>query len=102
MSARFIGWSALLFAAIAPLAFGQGRGDPAAGERLAAANCAQCHGAADMQGGAPAFVTIAAMPSTTEASLSAFLQTPHALMPNLIFSGNDQLNVIAYILSLRP
>jgi hypothetical protein len=55
-----------------------------------------------MHSRASAFATIAAMPSTTEASLSAFLQTSHASMPNLILSQAERNDLIAYILSLRP
>jgi mono/diheme cytochrome c family protein len=101
MSIRSIAWSAFAVAAMASPALGQIAGDPAAGERLAAANCSQCHGLIDMQGGAPTFATIAAMPSTTEASLSAFLQTPHAMMPDLALTPSDQSDLIAYILSFR-
>jgi mono/diheme cytochrome c family protein len=95
-------WSALLFPAIISSAVGQETGDPAAGERLAAANCAQCHGAVQAVGGAPAFISIAAMPMITEQSLNVFLQTPHASMPNLILSKQDRDDLIAYIMSLRP
>ena len=102
MSARSIAWSALLLLAIFPSALAQQFGDPAAGERLAAANCAQCHGADGAHRAAPAFAAIAAMPSTTQASLSVFLQTPHASMPNLILSRAERNDLIAYILSLRP
>ena len=101
MPARSITWSVLLIAAIAPPALGQGMGDPVEGQRLAAENCAQCHGLLDMAGGAPAFKTIAAMPSTTEYSLSAFLQTPHATMPDLALTPTDISDLVAYILSLR-
>jgi mono/diheme cytochrome c family protein len=101
MSVRSIVLSALLVAAIASPAVGQEAGDPSEGQRLAAANCAQCHGAVDMRGGAPAFATIAATPSTTEYSLSMFLQTPHALMPDLGLTGTDISDLVAYILSLR-
>jgi mono/diheme cytochrome c family protein len=76
-------------------------GDPAAGGRLAAENCAQRHGLLDLAGGAPAFKPIAAMPSTTEYSLSAFLQTPHATMPDLALTSTDISDLAAYILSLR-
>ncbi len=102
MSVRSIAWSALLLLAGFPSALAQQIGDPAAGERLAGANCAQCHGSDGAQGAAPALAAIAAMPSTTQASLSAFLQTPHASMPSLIFSGAELNDLIAYILSLRP
>ncbi len=99
MSTRSIAWGALLLLALVPAALGQQLGDRAAGERLAAASCAKCHGA---HGSAPGFTTIAAMPSTTRTSLGVFLQTSHASMPNLILSGADRNNLIAYILSLRP
>ncbi len=99
MSTRSIAWGALLLLATLPSALGQQLGDPAAGERLAAANCAKCHGA---HGAAPAFTKIAAMPSTTQTSLGVFLQTSHGSMPNLILSAADRSNLIAYILSLRP
>jgi mono/diheme cytochrome c family protein len=98
MSVRSIAWSALLLLTIFPPALAQ-QGNPAAGERLAAANCAQCHGADPV---APTLAAIAAMPATTEASLSAFLHTPHAKMPSLIFSGAELNDLIAYILSLGP
>jgi len=42
------------------------------------------------------------MPSTTQASLGVFLQTPHASMPSLILSVAERNDLIAYILSLRP
>ncbi len=102
MSACSIAWSALLVAATASSTFGQELGDPDAGQRLASLNCAQCHGALDAPGGAPAFATIATMPSTTAESLEVFLQTSHATMPNLILSPGDRNDLIAYILSLRP
>jgi hypothetical protein len=55
----------------------------------------------DAPGGAPAFETIAMMPTTTE-SLTSFLRTPHASMPDLDLSPGDKSDLIAYILSLRP
>ena len=77
-----------------------------AGRQLAQRYCTQCHaieGAAPPPGSAaaPPFSAVAAMPSTTELSLRAFLQTPHARMPNLMLSPGDTANVIAFILSLR-
>jgi mono/diheme cytochrome c family protein len=101
MSVRSTAWSALLLLAICPSVLAQQFGDPAAGKRLAAANCAQCHGADGAHPPAPALAAIAAMPSTTQASLNAFLQTPHAKMPNLILSAAELNDLIAYILSLR-
>jgi len=67
-------------------------------ERNAVAGCHSC----GAQGAAPALAAIAAMPSTTQASLGVFLQTPHASMPSLILSVAERNDLIAYILSLRP
>jgi len=75
-AARSIAWSALLVAATASTALSQDLGDPDSGERLAALNCAPCHGAVDAPAGAPAFATIASMPSTTADGLNVFLQAP--------------------------
>ena len=102
MSVRCLAWSALLLAAAASSAFGQEVGDPNSGERLAALNCARCHGAIDVPGGAPAFATVASEPSTTAEYLNAFLQSPHATMPDLNLSPGDRSDLVAYILSLRP
>jgi mono/diheme cytochrome c family protein len=101
-AARSIAWSALLLAATASTALSQELGDRDSGERLAALNCAQCHGAVDVPAGAPAFATIASMPSTTADALNDFLQAPHATMPDLVLSPSDRSDLIAYILSLRP
>ncbi len=37
----------------------------------------------------------------TSAALTVALQTPHRMMPNLVIKGDDALNIIAYILSLK-
>ena len=82
-------------------------GDLAAGKALAVQTCAACHlvGTAqkepDRSKHAPAFATVANMPSTTGRSLYVFLHTPHPSMPNLVLSGKEADDVIAYILSLR-
>ena len=81
-------------------------GDPAAGLKYARAICADCHDVereydemAAFYG--PAFVELAALPTTTEMSLKVFLRTPHENMPNLILSDRERDNVISYILSLK-
>ncbi len=97
---------ASLLLAAAP-AFGQtGNGDPEAGLRLALRNCAQCHVVAGRQAGpvpvgVPTFAAIARMPSTTELSLRAFLQTPHPPMPDFALSRRELDDVVSYILTLR-
>ena len=85
----------------------QDTGDPAAGQRLAERWCSgACHviGPASERGtssGTPTFAAIARMPSTTRMSLSVFLQTPHARMPDLHLSRDEIADLAAYILSLR-
>jgi mono/diheme cytochrome c family protein len=79
-------------------------GDVAAGRRLVAAWCSECHalvsGTAAGKGG-PAFTAIANMPSTTALSLRVFLQSSHRTMPNLIIGRTETDDLIAYILSLK-
>ena len=95
----------LLAATPIPLA-AQEIGDVAAGSHLAATWCSSCHivGPSAQTGsatGVPTFAAIARMSSTTPISLRAFLQTPHARMPDLHLSRDETDNLIAYIISLR-
>ena len=101
MPVRSWAWSAPFLLANFAVAFGQQVGDPAAGKQLAEATCLECHGAQDTSRQAPAFSAIAVMSSTTALSLDVFLRTSHPTMPNLILSGTDRGNLIAYIMSLR-
>ena len=97
----------MLFAGAAMPALAQTEpGDPAAGLRLAATWCANCHrvapgGPGPANDAAPTFAAISAMPSTTALSLRAFLQTSHRNMPNFQLTPAQSDNLIAYILSLR-
>ena len=99
--------AALLLASCWRLAEAQENGDPAAGLRLAEKWCGgACHviGPASVRGtstGVPTFVAIARMPSTTQMSISVFLQTPHVRMPDLHLSREEIADLAAYILSLR-
>lgn len=81
------------------------------GHGVAKTWCANCHliepvtnpGAHGPIGdAAPPFAAIARMPSTTEMSLRAFLQTPHAGMPDYRLSGGELDGVIAWILAQKP
>ena len=98
---------ALALTACWRVAEAQEKGDPAAGQRLAERWCSgACHviGPASARGtstGVPTFAAIARMPSTTRMSLSVFLQTPHAGMPDLHLSRDEINDLAAYILSLR-
>ncbi|WP_315702124.1 MULTISPECIES: cytochrome c [unclassified Bradyrhizobium] len=77
----------------------------AAGHKLAEAWCTACHvidarhGTA--QGGAPDFVAVANMHSTTELSLKVFLQSSHANMPNIMMTPEQRGDLVDYILSLK-
>ncbi len=76
------------------------------GQRLAHQWCANCHAVAPGQrppagDAAASFPAIAALPSTTEASLRVFLQTPHAGMPDYRLSRTEMDALVSYILSLR-
>ncbi|RAU23284.1 cytochrome C552 [Paramagnetospirillum kuznetsovii] len=76
------------------------------GKWIAEVLCSNCHLIAPLQrksatDAAPPFAWIAQSPSTTEASLAAFLSAPHGKMPDLVLSRGDIRDVSAYILSLR-
>jgi mono/diheme cytochrome c family protein len=79
--------------------------DISAGQKIAGTWCSNCHNIAPKvaaaREGVPSFSSIAQMNSTTEASLAAFLTTPHGKMPNLSLSRAEIRDVSAYILSLR-
>jgi len=86
--------------------FAQNLGDVATGQKLAETWCSSCHlvgaphGAA-VSNGAPTFTAIAADKSVTVLSLRAFLQTPHARMPDLHLTREEVDDLASYILSLR-
>ena len=78
----------------------------AVGRTVAESWCANCHLVGRQAQGpagdaAPPFAAVAALPSTTEMSLRAFLRTPHSRMPDYQLSQNELDGVVAYILSLR-
>jgi len=98
---------AALLAAGPALAQGAAEAEQLAqGRRVAETWCANCHvvgaGARGPSGdAAPPFAAIARMPATTGMALRAFLQTPHARMPDYHLSQAELDGVVAYILSLR-
>ena len=78
----------------------------AAGEQIAQTWCRNCHQVGPKVVGVgsdavPSFVSIARMPSTTQMSLTVFLSTNHAHMPDYSLTREEIRNVTAYILSLR-
>ncbi len=79
-------------------------GDPAAGHRLAAAWCSECHaieGTARRGRTGATFTAIAKRHGTTALSLNAFLRSNHNQMPNFIIARGDADDIVAYILSLK-
>ena len=80
-------------------------GDPAAGRQIAITLCSSCHRVLPMtlsDGADPSsFQSIADLPSTTGISLNVFLHSNHRNMPDLIISGAESKDLIAYILSLK-
>lgn len=80
--------------------------DPSAGRHLAETACSGCHQIdatvpnPEPISGAPSFVDVSRMPSTTELAIKVFLRTSHPTMPNFILSPEEIDSVAAYILSL--
>ena len=96
----------LLAAAITP-AFGQDLGDAKRGQALATRVCGECHAVLADDAHSPnpkstPFSLFAQVPGLTERALVAFLQTPHKDMPNFVLTRQEQDDVIAYIMALRP
>ena len=81
------------------------QGDPASGRSIATKLCSSCHRVLPMtlsdKDEPASFQSIADLPSTTGMSLNVFLRSNHNNMPDLILSGTESRDVIAYILSLK-
>lgn len=82
-------------------------GNSSAGLAYVRANCAECHAVEkddefSPNFAAPSFGSVAAAPGVTGFAIAAWLRTPHHKMPNFIISPEDQINIIAYILDLKP
>jgi cytochrome c len=96
----------LLLAATTSPSSAQDLGDVASGHKLAETWCSSCHLVGAPHGtvvsnGAPTFAAIAADKAVTVLSLRAFLQTPHARMPDLHLTREEVDDLASYILSLR-
>jgi len=84
----------------------QSLGSPSQGLRLARAQCGECHLVEKGSGlspnpAAPTFENIANIPGMTGAALTAALRTSHETMPNVMITGADTSDLVAYILSLK-
>src|SRR6516164_10031762 len=85
---------------------GQEIGQSDRGLVLAQRLCAECHAVQKQDSrspnaNAPRFQAIASIPGMTAAALSAAFNTSHRAMPNIMLSGDEQADIIAYILSLK-
>lgn len=95
----------LLSSCIKP-ALGQELGDARAGQMYAQLVCAGCHAVNPGQSVSPnprlaTFEAIANTPGVTAIALTAWLQTSHKDMPNIMIPARDRDNLIVYILSLK-
>lgn len=94
-------------AAAAPMALlAQEAGDPLLGRRLARGECAACHAVEPGEAPspnlfAPTFTAVATTSGISAMALYAFLQTPHADMPDFVLKPDETRDVVAYILSLQ-
>jgi len=102
----------LILAAVIALAMpaghaaGQEIGQSSRGLVLAQRLCAECHAvqkedSRSPNANAPRFQAIASIPGMTATALSAALNTSHRAMPNIMLPGDEQADIIAYILSLK-
>ena len=102
----------LMLAAVIALATPSGHG---AGQEIGQSSRGLVSGSATMRGmscrakrilrspnaNAPRFQAIASIPGMTATALSAALNTPHRVMPNIMLATDEQADIIAYILSLK-
>jgi mono/diheme cytochrome c family protein len=101
-------WLVATIALPLAVALGQAQdvGQPGRGLERAQQLCAQCHAVQKEQarspnGDAPRFQAIASVPGMTATALSAALNTSHRSMPNIMLAGEEQADIIAYILTLK-
>ena len=95
----------VVLAGVPAAATGAHAASVAHGQKLAQSYCDECHvivrnGPAGWTS-APSFAAIADKPTTTAASLRAFIEKPHMNMLNLARSPSEAADLAAFILSLR-
>jgi mono/diheme cytochrome c family protein len=102
-----MGWLGLLLTVSTPApAMGQQIGDAEKGFQYALEFCSECHAVSPSQSlsplpKAPRFDDVANIPGMTAISLTAWFQTSHPTMPNIVMTDAEMRNVIQYILSLK-
>ena len=101
MSAKHVMLAAVIALAM-PTANGEAQeiGQPSRGLVLAQRLCAECHAvrkeySRSPNANAPRFQAVASIPGMTATALSA------ALNPNIMLPGDQQADIIGYILSLK-
>jgi mono/diheme cytochrome c family protein len=104
MRVTCLGGLLLIFASVPAQA--QQIGEAERGLRYAESVCSACHAVHANQivspvERAPPFQLVARASGMTANALSAWLQTSHPTMPNVIMTSEDRRNVIEYILSLK-
>jgi cytochrome c len=86
-------------------AHAENSGNAQKGRQLALSHCSECHAVDAKENSsnpsAPTFEEIANIQGMTATALLVALRTSHESMPNIVISGRDAENIIAYILSLK-
>jgi mono/diheme cytochrome c family protein len=103
---RLVFLSGLLLTIAPAPAFSQDIGDAELGLQYAEETCSSCHAvhAHEIDSRAEQatpFQIVADASGMTANALTAWLQTSHPTMPNIIMSDEEMRNVIEYILSLK-
>jgi mono/diheme cytochrome c family protein len=105
--AALIGWLGLMLSSLIPTpVLSQQIGDAEKGKQYALEFCTGCHAVQPEQPlsplpKAPRFEDVANTPGMTAISLTAWFQTSHPTMPNIVMTDAQMRNVIQYILSLK-
>ena len=106
MSSAFAAALANIFVAVAIAAAADMPGDAESGRRIARETCSVCHSTGDAPArlasdAVPTFVSLANDPIVTPIYVRAFLQTPHARMPNLMLTNREIDDIISYLQTLK-
>lgn len=92
---------------LAPATFAQAPGDISAGKKVTEFLCRSCHDISGSErsksppGGAPAFFDVAQSSDTTAEKLHKYLRLPHGRMTNVLLTGREIDDAVAYIMSFK-